>query len=121
MPFRENAHDSNGLTPDRGATRQGERGTFLANSSAKQRFCVLLSSKTPSKSEPNSEESGNCRFRDEFAVDCPLHQRVYCEPDFVDHGWRRRAERGVKRMLRPPCPRSKHHLPDFDGGSGCAC
>src|SRR5712672_1450103 len=22
---------------------------------------------------------------------------------------------------RVSCPRSKHHLPDFDGGSGCAC
>jgi hypothetical protein len=58
-----------------GAGCQGKEDNFRRNSSGKQRFTVPESSITLPESAPN--------FRDEFAVDPPLHQRVYCEPDFL--------------------------------------
>ena len=50
--------------------------------SAKQRFTIPESPKTHPKIETKLN-SGIFTFRDEFAMDCPLHRRVSCEPDFL--------------------------------------
>jgi hypothetical protein len=48
--------------------------------SAKQRFTIPESPKTHPKIETKLD-SGIFTFRDEFAVDCPLHRRVGSELD----------------------------------------
>jgi hypothetical protein len=58
-----------------GAGCQGKEDISGEIRARKQRFTIPESSITLPESAPN--------FRDEFAVDSPLHQRVGCEPDSV--------------------------------------
>src|ERR1700730_14598280 len=62
-------------------------GNFPAKSLADRLFCGLRHA----NSVGNRQNSlflpcltGNLGFRDGFARDCVLHQRVSCEPDFLD-------------------------------------
>ena len=56
----------------------------------------------------NSLLAGNFGFRDEFARDCLLQQRVRCELDFLDHA------PGRTKGLRLELLKSLARLPDAD-------